>query len=210
MTFKIDGLTYPNVGSDMLAHKTLGPILRSVMRAHSHQENYMFLDAVAKGEKPSNLFKGFIDQKKAKYMINLSSSVRKPMQDAGDMGNFYDKKLWKTGIKAAAAEINGLVDSNVSPKVLMENTAFRAHHHARMWKNRANLYKKWKKMQEMKKVFKFLGDTQDAEFYSQVSEAYAALKYKPKASKRPLDKIASAAGKPVREVRGAFKKFCKV
>lgn len=210
MTFKIDGLTYPDVGSDMLAHKTLGPILRSVMKAHAHKENYLFLDAVAKGEKPSNLFKGFIDQKKAKYGINISGSLRQPMQDAGDMGNFYDKKLWKDGIKAAVAEVNRLVALNITEQKLLENKAFRAHHQARMWKNRANLYKKWRKMQEMKKVRKFLGDTNDAEFHSQIAEAYAALKYKPKASKQPLAKIASAAGKPVREVRSAFRKFCNI
>ena len=95
MTFKIGGLSYPDVGTNMLKDKTLGPILRSVMRVNMQQENYMFLDAVAKGESYSNLYNGFIDGKKAKRMINIGSATRRPMDQAGAMGNFYDKKLWK-------------------------------------------------------------------------------------------------------------------
>jgi len=132
MTFKIDGLSYPDVGSEMLKHKKLGPILRAVMRANMQQDSYLFLDAVAKRENYSNLYKGFIDGAKAKNMINISNKVRSPMDEAGRMGNFYDKKLWKKGIEAALSEINDLVGGNIGEKELMLNKAFRAHHYGRM------------------------------------------------------------------------------
>lgn len=210
MTFKIDGLTYPDIGDDMLRHKTYGPILRSVMRADMQQENYLFLDAVAKGEKYSALFHGFIDAKKAKNMINIASAVRDPMQTAGDMGNFYDKKIWKKGITAARSEINRLVNANITSEILLANTAFRAHHNARMWKNRVNVFKSSKTKSEMKKVKKFLGDTQEPIPMEALNEAYAALKYKPKEVKKAIQGVAKASGKNPREVRSVFKKVLKI
>lgn len=205
MTFKIDGLSYPDVGEDMLKHKTLGPILRSVMRVDMCQENYLFLDAVAKREKLSSLYNGFISTN-AKYCINLGANTRKSMVDAGEMGNFYDKKIWKKGIASAVGEINSLMESNITLDKLMANKAFRAHHNARIWYNRKNFYKQWKKTKEMKKVEKFLGATKDNMKMDDLYDAYAALKYNPKASNKSLKTVASAVGKAPREVKSAFGK----
>lgn len=210
MTFKIGGLSYPDVGTNMLKDKTLGPILRSVMRVNMQQENYMFLDAVAKGESYSNLYNGFIDGKKAKRMINIGSATRRPMDQAGAMGNFYDKKLWKKGIEQAVADIETLVQNNITEKELMANKAFRAHHHGRIWYNRKNFYKQWKKQKEMKKVEKFLGATDKVMKTKDLYDAYAALKYNPKASKKPLQAVATAIGKTPAEVKSAFNKLCNL
>ena len=209
MAFKVDGLSYPDVGSEMLKNKKLGPILRAVLRSNMQQENYLFLDAVAKREGYSNLYKGFIDGAKAKNMINISNKVRSPMDEAGRMGNFYDKKIWKKGIDSAVGEINNLVSSNVGEKELMQNKAFRAHHYGRMWYNRANFYKKWKKTKEMKKVEKFLGVTGDTMTQNALAEAYAALKYNPKASKKALDAVATASGNKPRDVKSQITKVFK-
>lgn len=209
MTIKIDGLSYPKVGREWLKHKTLGPILRAVLRAQMRQDSSLFLDAVLKGENYSNLYKGFIDGTKAKYMVNISSAVRAPMDQAGKMGNFYDKKIWKKGIAAAVSEIENLMQANVAEKELKANKAFRAHHYGRMWYNRANFYKKWQKGKEMTKIKKFLGDTDGMVPLGQLNELYAALKYNPKASKKSLDAVATASGKTPREVKSIFAKFIK-
>lgn len=208
MTIKIEGLTYPEIGTAWLKHKTLGPILRSVLRAQLQQENYMFLDAVAKRQSYKDLFHGFISTK-AKYSINISGASRKKMEAAGNMGNFYDKKLWKDAIDGAVSDIDGLLQSNITDKILLGNKAFRAHHFGRMWYNRANFYKKWKKTKEMKKVEKFLGVAGDSMPLTAVTEAYAALKYKPKASKKAIEAVATASGKKPNEVKSIFKKVFK-
>lgn len=210
MALEIDGLKYPDPGADMLKHKKLGPILRSVMRTQMSQENYLFLDAVAKGESYSSLYKGFIDSAKAKHMINIPSSIRAPMEEAGKMGNFYDKKLWKDGIKSAVGSINSFVNINFTETQLMANKAFRTYHYNRMWYNRANLYKKWKLDQRMKKVKKFLGETQDPIPMEALNEAYAALKFNPKKSKEAIAKVATASGKSPRDVQSTFKKIFKI
>jgi len=189
----------------MLKHKTLGPILRSVIRVDMCQENYLFLDAVAKREKLSSLYNAFISTN-GRHSINISDSIRRPMVDAGEMGNFYDKKIWKKGIASAVTEINILLRNNITIDKLRANKAFRAHHNARIWYNRKNFYKQWKKTKEMKKVEKFLGATKDNMKMEDLYDAYAALKYNPKASNKTLKTVANAIGKAPREVKSAFGK----
>ncbi len=211
MTFKIEGHTYPNVGTPMLKHKKLGPILRAIMRSKMQQENYLFLDAVPKfGKHYSKMYWMFIDEEKAKHPINIGGPIRNPMRDAAAIGNFYDKKLWKKGIEDAVGEIEALVQANYTPTVLMENKAFRAYHNSKMWYNRASLYRKWKTSKEMKKVRKFLDVSEDIVSMEQLGEAYAALQYNPKESKGALATIANATGKKARDVKSAFAKAFRI
>ncbi len=203
----IDGLTYPSMGLGWVKHKQLGPILQAITKKKLNEENYLFLAAMIKKAKYNTVYHGFISAK-AKHMINISSKVRDPMVQAAELGNFYDKKLWKDGLDAAQAEIVRVLQGNISEKDLKDVKAFRVYHHGKQWQNRLSLYRKWKTSKEVKKVQKFLQDT-DGKMLNDVLEAYAAIKYNPKQAKKSIDRVAQASGKKSKDVKSFFSRVFK-
>lgn len=61
----------------------------------------------------------------------------------------------------------------------------------------------------MKKVGKFLNAAEGQLSLAALNEAYAALRCNPKASRKALEAVATASGKPLREVKTIFGKVFK-
>lgn len=208
--WKYDGLTYPDIGAEMLKHKRLGPILRAHMKGALMYENYLFLDALAAGVEINPLYRNFIATD-ARYRINVSGDIINPMIDAAKMGDF-SSPIWDKSLRAAKFSVNYLIEVNVPPVALLKNTAFMAYHKSRKWKNKGSLIKKYKLSQETKKVAKILDMELTEDNYQTIAKAAVALQYEPKSDLKEITAIANSSKKKksASSVKSAIMKAFKI
>ena len=191
--WKYDGLTYPDIGEEMLKHKTLGKILRAELKASMFEENYLFLDALRNGTRLHDIYDTYLASGSPQE-INISSATMGPMRAAAEMGDF-SSPIWIKKLKTARSEINLLIKANLEPRDLTKNTAFKAYHKSRKWQNKGSLIKKYQLSKEVKKVAEFLNlDTSD-KTYEAIAEAAAALHYEPKGAQKPITILVNASDK---------------
>ncbi|WP_299611500.1 hypothetical protein [uncultured Tateyamaria sp.] len=204
--WKYDGLTYPDVGVEMLKHKKLGPILRAHMKAQLMAENYLFIDAMGANMKTKTIYDRFIDSSSAEA-VNISHTMREPMIRAAEIGDF-SSPIWVKSLKPVYREVNKLIATNIFPSTLVKNKAFRAYHNSRKWKNKANLINKYKLRKETKKVAKILDMELTADNFEIIAEAAAALEYEPKSALKPITLIANSSKKKqsANSVKAAIRK----
>lgn len=208
--WKYDGLTYPEVGMDMLKHKTLGNILRMELKLRQASENYLFLDALGKVE-TKKLYGLFIDPD-AKTSVNISGAMRKPMVLAAELGDF-SSPIWTKSLKIVKAEVLRMLSGNVSNEELLKNRNFMAYHKSRKWQNKGSLIRQYKLSKETKITAHMLKlDLTDAT-YEAIGEAALALQYEPKAALKPITILVKSSKKKhnAASIKSAIQKnFSKV
>ena len=198
-----DGLKYPNIGPEMLKHKTLGPILRAELKLKGMDELYLFLDAIVARKPVKAIYTEFIDDT-GRHPLNISFSMRDQMKPAADMGDF-SSPAWANYLKDVLKEVMKLLKGNYTTSELLKNKAFMAYHKSRKWQNKGSLIRLYKKRKETKKVADFLKiDDKDLTF-DLICEAAAALQYEPKSALKPIKDIAKKTKKKPSEIEAYIK-----
>lgn len=189
---KIDNITYPEGGLDLLADSTLGKMYRAFLKTKRVEEIYLFLD-VSKKIDPKKHYPIFFDDD-GKHSINVDASIKLKAKALAEANN-WKPAAWKEDVYGQArTSLNLLLQLNFQLEFYKKWPAFRAHH-ARLLRKKIKIPSKLKQELAMEDeslladtVVLFMSDKQAGK------KAAKALASKKKTPRTPAQ-VAKAIGK---------------
>lgn len=189
---KIDNITYPDGGLDLLADSTLGKMYRAYLKQKRVREIYLFLD-VSKKITPKKHYPIFFDDD-GKYSINVDTSIKVKARELAEANN-WKPAAWKDDVyDQARTSLNVLLQLNFQREFYKEWPPFRAHH-ARLLRKKIKIPSKLKQELAMEDdslladtVVLFMSDKKAGK------KAAKALASKKKTPRSPTE-VAKAIGK---------------
>lgn len=110
MTMRVGSKNFPDTLSEILKDRAFLDAFAKHLKDKTAFENVQFYLAAERGVKPGSLYKNFISDMSRKP-INISSSVRKNMDDLAAQNNF-EPGAWAAYINSAKVEIYNLMNTN--------------------------------------------------------------------------------------------------
>ena len=189
---KIDNITYPEGGIDILNDSTLGKMFRNFLKKKMADENYLFLEA-SKKINPKKHYPIFFDDD-GKYSINVGASIKLKAKELAEAKN-WKPAAWKDDVYGQArTRVSLLLQQNFQLEFYKKWPEFRAHH-ARLLRKKIKIPSKLKQELAMEDeslladtVVLFMSDKQAGK------KAAKALASKKKTPRTPAQ-VAKAIGK---------------